>query len=119
HSGGPRRARRPRHRPDGHRQDGRLHPAHGRPPGLGPRPRPDAARRGAGPHPRTGRSGRRKLRQIRQGHTPELGAADRRRLHGRPGRRPEQGRRRADRHAGPPAGPVRSRQDAADRRRAD
>ena len=67
--------------------------------------------------PRTRRPGRREFREIRQVSQALDGPADRRRADGRPGQGARKGRRRADRHAGPADGPVRPRQDHAQRLR--
>ena len=83
----------------------------------GPQPRADAALADPRADPRTGRAGRREFRQIRQISQALDGAADRRRSDGRPDQGARKGRRRADRDAGPADGPVRPRQDHAQRLR--
>jgi hypothetical protein len=85
--------------------------AHGR------APRADAALADPRADARTGRPGRRKLREVRQEPRSQDGAADRRRADGRSGQGAQRRRRRADRHARPPDGPVRARQDPAHRLR--
>ena len=55
------------------------------------------------------------FREIRQISQAQHGAADRRHQHGRPDQEAGKGRRRADRDAGPADGPVRPRQDHAQR----
>ena len=60
-------------------------------------------------------AGRREFREIRQIPPALDGAADRRRSDGRPGQGARKGRRRADRDARAPDGPVRARQDHAQR----
>ena len=108
-AGDPRRAGRPRcdgRRPDRHRQDRRLHPAHaaaagGRPPGAAPGPRP-----GAHPDPGAGRPGGRERQRLRPLPERALGGGVRRCRH-QPADRPPQGRPgRAGGHPRPAAGPA-------------
>ena len=119
-AGDPARARaprRPRHRPDRHRQDRLLRAADADAPRKGPRPGPHAAHADPRADARARRAGRGEFQQIRQEPQAERGAADRRRLVRRPGQEARPRRRRADRHARPPARPFRARQAPADRRR--
>ncbi len=104
-----------RHRADRHRQDRRLRAADDRHSRRGPQPRPHAALADPRADPRAGDAGRREFRQIRQISQAQHGAADRRHQHGRPDQEAGKGRRRADRDAGPADGPVRPRQDHAQR----
>ena len=68
------------------------------------------------PDPRARRPGRRAVREILGAREALDGAADRRRQLQGPGQADRPRRRRADRHARPPARPLRARQADADRR---
>ena len=103
-------------RPDGHRQDRLLRPPDDRYPVRGPRQVAHAADAHPGADARTGRPGGRELRDLRQVPQAQHGAADRRRELPRPGARARARRRRADRHPGPPARPLRARRHPAERR---
>ena len=82
-----------------------------------PRTGAHAALADPGPDARARRPGGAELREVRHQPQAHRGAADRRRLVRRPAAQARPRRRRADRHAGPPARPLRARQDPADRRR--
>ena len=92
-----------------------LRAADDRHPRRGPQPRAHAALADPRADPRARHAGRREFREIRQISQAQHGAADRRRQHGRPDQGARKGRRRADRDAGPADGPVRPRQDHAQR----
>ena len=105
------------HRPDGHRQDRRLHPAHAVDAGARPRPGAHAADPHSRADPRTRGPGRRGLRQIRRQPQAERRAADRRRLRRRSEDQDRPRRRRRHRDPRPTAGPHRTRRTSFDRHR--
>ena len=84
---------------------------------AGPRPRAHAAHADPRADARARRAGAGQLRALRRQPQAEPRAPDRRRLLRRAGQDHHPRRRRADRHARPPARPFRARPAASDRRR--